>query len=270
MDKNYQNQEQTSVLPYESAAQVGGGQQESVANFNGGDISAEENPYAVLEDWLKRYFGESFKLDDYESQEELKSVLQRNIEQNEQLALVLEQDPRLAQLLSDVVHGKRSAHAAMARYYGKSFLDFEEGTPEYEEMLRMDEERRNEAYEISRNRREYEMNLEDSRPIIENFCRERGYEPADFMDMVWEQLVFPILSGKYTAEVCLSLDHALNYDKDVEDAFAAGNVKGRNTNIRRMKEEFGDGLPKGMNSVAPVTNSRQTKRNPLIEAALNA
>ena len=183
---------------------------------------------------------------------------------------MLEQDPRLGQLLADIVYGKRSAHAAMARYYGKSFLDFEEGSPEYEEMLQLDEERRREAYEIASNRRAYEENLEKSRPVIEGFCRERGYDPSEFLDKVWEQLVFPILSGAYSAEVCQALDHAVTYEKDVEDAFAAGNVKGRNTNIRRMQETFGDGMPKGMNSVAPVQQERPDSTNSLIDSALKA
>ncbi|MBQ5663959.1 MAG: hypothetical protein IIV19_05975 [Bacteroidaceae bacterium] len=265
MNKNYQNQKQMPVSDYNAEQQM-----QPVAD---NDVPAEGvagNPYSRLEEWLQDFFGESFKLDSPESQEKLKSFFRSNVEQNERLASVLELDPRLAQLLSDVVQGKRSAHAAMARYYGKSFLDHEEGSPEYEEMLRMDEERRNEAYEMANNRREYEANLERSRPVIENFCRENGYEPAEFMDRVWEQLVFPILSGTYTQEVCQALEHAINYEQDVEDAFAAGNIKGRNTNIRRMQEEFGDGLPKGMSSVAPAQEERRPKGNSLIDAALKA
>lgn len=64
-------------------------------------------------------------------------------------------------------------------------------------------------------------------------------------------------------------DHALTYEKDVEDAFAAGDIKGRNTNIQRMREDFGDGMPKGMSSVAPNIEARR-KRNSLLEKALNA
>lgn len=256
---NYQNQEGAS------AAAVG-----VDAPVMQPEGAATVDPYLSLEEWLKEFFGDEFKLDDAESQEALKEYLRRNIEQNRQLASVLEQDPRLAQLLSDIVYGKRSAHAAMARYYGKSFLDFEEGSPEFEEMLRMDEERRREAYDIANNRRQYEENLEKSRPVIENFCREHGYDPSAFLDNVWEQLVFPILSGAYSAEVCQALDHAITYEKDVEDAFAAGNVKGRNTNIRRMQETFGDGMPKGMSSVAPVQQERPDRTNSLIDSALKA
>lgn len=265
MNKNYQNQEQMPVSDYNAEAQMQPMAEETVLNEGG-----VTNPYSRLEEWLQEFFGDSFKLDAPESQEKLKEFFRSNVEQNERLASVLELDPRLAQLLSDVVQGKRSAHAAMARYYGKSFFDYEEGSPEYEEMLRMDDERRNEAYEMANNRREYEANLERSRPVIENFCREHGFEPAEFMDRVWEQLVFPILSGTYTQDVCQALEHAISYEQDVEDAFAAGNIKGRNTSIRRMQEEFGDGLPKGMSSVAPSHGQRRPKGNTLIDSALKA
>lgn len=265
MNKNYQNQEQMPVADYNAEQQMQPVVEESMQNEG-----VQNNPYSRLEEWLQDFFGKSFKLDTPESQERLKNFFRSNVEQNERLASVLELDPRLAQLLSDVVQGKRSAHAAMARYYGKSFFDHEEGSPEYEEMLRMDDERRNEAYEMAKNRREYEANLENSRPVIEKFCHEHGYEPADFMDRVWEQLVFPILSGTYTPEVCQALEHAINYEQDVEDAFAAGNIKGRNTNIRRMQEEFGDGLPKGMSSVAPAQEQRRPRGNSLLDAALKA
>ena len=136
-------------------------------------------------------------------------------------------------------------------------------------MMLADEERKNEVMRLANDRREYEANLEASMPVIESFCNENGYDPSDFMDNVWEKLVFPILAGRYTSDVCTALDHAITYEKDVEDAFAAGDIKGRNANIRRMKEDFGDGLPKGMNSVAPDIE-RKRPRNSLLEKALNA
>ena len=89
------------------------------------------------------------------------------------------------------------------------------------------------------------------------------------MNDVWDKLVMPILSGNYTYDVCTALEHAINYEQDVEDAFAAGDIKGRNTNIQRMKENFGDGLPKGMSSAAPDATAKR-RRNPLIEDALQA
>lgn len=219
---------------------------------------------------LKEFFGADFQLSDEMSQYILLEHLRINREQNEQLANALDRDPRLAQMLSDIVKGERNAHSAMARYFGRSMMDFQEGTPEYEEMLQADDERRDEVFRLANERHEYESNLEKSRPVIEQFCSERGYEPADFFDSVWEQIVQPIMSGNYSKEVCIALDNAINYDIDVEKAFAAGDIKGRNTNIMRMKENFGDGMPKGITSAAPETAPKPKRTNSLIDAALEA
>ena len=218
---------------------------------------------------LNEFFGGNFDIADSLSQDLLLRHLEMNREQNERLATMLERDPRLAQMLADIIDGKRGAHSAVARYFGRGFMSIEEGSPEYEEIMMADEERKNEVMRLANDRREYEMNLEASMPAIETFCKERGYDASDFMDDVWEKLVFPIMAGKYTMEVCTALDHAVTYEQDVKDAFAAGDIKGRNSNIMRMKEDFGDGLPKGMSSVAPDTGRKRT-RNSLIEKALNA
>ena len=239
-------------------------------NLNGSlHQPSAEKQYSNLEAGLKKIFGEDFDIADKFSQDLLLQHLKVNKEQNDRLAETLERDPRLAQLLVDVIGGKRNAHSALARYFGNSFMGFDEDSPEFEEIMMADEERKEELIRLANDRHEYEKNLEDSIPVIENFCKEKGYDASDFMDEVWDCLVFPILAGKYSNDVCVALDHALTYEKDVEDAFVAGDIKGRNMNIQRMKEDFGDGLPKGMNSVAPDTEIKR-KRNSLIDKALNA
>lgn len=229
----------------------------------------KDNRFDNLETELKSFFGDDFDIADKFSQDLLLQHLKLNKEQNDKLAEILERDPRLAQLLLDVIGGKRNAHSAMVRYFGNSFMTIDEDSPEFEEIMMADEERKEEMIRLANDRREYERNLADSVPVIEEFCKEKGYDASEFMDKVWENLVFPILAGKYSNSVCVALDHALTYEKDVEDAFVAGDIKGRNTNIQRMKEDFGDGMPKGINSVAPDTEIKR-KRNSLIDKALNA
>ena len=226
--------------------------------------------FQELNSVLQSLFGEGFSIENPETQRLLIKHLRDNREQNELLAEALGRDPRMAQMLADVVDGKRNAHSAMARYYGRKFMDFDEGSPEYEEMLMADEERREEVIRLAQDRKEYEENLEASQPVIMDFCKQRGYDPSDFLEAVWERLVLPILSGTYTAEVCSALDNAINYEQDVEDAFAAGDIKGRNTSIQRMKENFGDGMPSGMTSVAPPVTNKPRRTNTLIDAALEA
>lgn len=256
---------------FKNVNEVAGAGNALPGNYAGRDASASvgENPFAEFNAALKGMFGDGFDINDKMSRDMLLYHLRKNVEQNEHLANALDRDPRMAQMIADVLEGKRNAHGAMARYFGRTLLNVDEGTPEYEEIMSADEERKNEIMRIANDRREYEGNLAESIPVIEAFCNQRGYDASDFMDNVWESLVFPIMAGRYTTEVCVALDHALNYDKDVQDAFAAGDVKGRNTNIQRMKADFSDGLPKGLNSVAPDMEKR-TRRNSLVEKALNA
>lgn len=260
MEKNLKNEnsgaEALSVPPAVEQYSVGAQQEQPV------DLS-------ILDRGLRRIFGEDFDISEKYSQDLLLQHLRINKEQNNRLADVLGRDPRLAQMLSDVVGGKRNAHSALARYFGTSMVNVDMDSPEFEEIMLADEERKEEVRRLANDRREYEQNLSESVAVIEKFCEERGYDASDFMDSVWESIVFPVMAGKYSHEVCLALDHALNYDKDVEEAFEAGDIKGRNMNIRRMREDFGDGLPKGMNSVAPETDMKR-KRHTLIDKALNA
>ena len=236
---------------------------------NVGEEPAVQASLESFNERLSNFFGGEFDVHDKLSQDLLMRHLETNREQNERLVTMLERDPRLAQMLVDVIDGKRNAHSAVARYFGRGFINVDEDSPEFEEMMIADEERKNEIMRLANDRREYEANLEQSMPVIEAFCEAKGYDPSEFMDSIWEKLVFPIMAGKYSDDVCTALDHAITYEQDVEDAFAAGDVKGRNASIQRMKEDFGDGLPKGMNSVAPDVRPKR-KRNSLIEKALNA
>ena len=253
--------------PVEPAAQ--NGVTNTISDENAVAQHAEPATLNGFNEKLNAFFGGNFDLHDKLSQDLLLRHLQMNREQNERLATMLERDPRLAQMLADVIDGKRGAHSAVARYFGRGFMNVDENSPEFEEIMLADEERKNEMMRLANDRREYEANLEESMPVIEAFCMEKGYDPSDFMENIWEKLVFPIMAGKYTQDVCTALDHAITYEQDVEDAFAAGDIKGRNANIMRMKEDFGDGLPKGMSSVAPDIE-RKRPRNSLIEKALNA
>lgn len=234
------------------------------------NVGGTGQQFGELNEVLKSLFGAEFSIENPESQRLLIKHLHDNREQNELLAEALGRDPRMAQMLADVVDGKRNAHSAMARYYGRKFMDYGEGTPEYEEMLMAEDERREEVTRLAQDRMNYEENLEASQPVIQQFCQQRGYDPSDFLEAAWDRLVLPILSGNYTAEVCGALDNAINYEQDIEDAFTAGDVKGRNTSIQRMKENFGDGMPSGMTSAAPPVSNKPRRTNTLIDAALEA
>ena len=133
------------------------------------------NPYFKLETGLKEIFGEEFELSDSLAQDLLLQHLRVNKEQNARLAGAMQRDPRMAQLLADMIEGKRNAHSAVARYFGRSVMEVDENSPEFDEIMLADEERREEVANLANDRREYEENLAESIPVIEQFCVQKGY-----------------------------------------------------------------------------------------------
>lgn len=189
----------------------------------------------------------------------------------DRLVEAISQDPRLAQVLADLVAGKRKAGPALARYFGKEFLTAQEGTPEYEEMMAADEELLNERENAKRAKAENEAKMVEFFDWLEEELKDETGEKGDMLKRVYEEIIVPLLDGVKDKELPMKLMKALRYDKDTEDAFAAGEVKGRNTNIHEMRAKVGDGMPKGLTSQGAPTEVKQKRRiNPLLADALNA
>ena len=185
------------------------------------------------------------------------------------MAEELQSDPRLAQVLADVVSGKRGAAAALARYFGKDAFDVEEGTPEYEEIMQAEEERKQELEAFNVSKKEYEANLEASMPVIEQWCQKTGVDQEQFMDKIWAEVISPVMAGTYSEAMLELLNNGFNYAQDTQDAMKAGEVKGRNQNINKLREEVGDGLPKAMPATSEQAVNKK-KKNSFIESALGA
>lgn len=251
-------------------------QEEEIKEAGGEELleasAQEQNKTPTKREELNRILAE--EIPDYNSDDEEASAemligyINGSREQKNKLAEALQQDPRLAQMLADIVSKKRGAGSAMVRYFGRDLINAEEGTPEYDEIQAAEEERKSEMEAMEAGSQEYSSNLEASMPIVEEWCKEKGYQMDEFLDKVWETVISPIMSGNYSREVCELLDKGMNYDKDTADALAAGVVKGRNENINKLREEQGDGMPKGITSTAPEKTTKA--RNPMLEAALQA
>lgn len=252
-------------------------QEEGIKEVASADLSdtsvQEQNKTPTKRDELNKILSEEIpdynSDDDETSAEMLIGYINGSREQKGKLAEALQQDPRLAQMLADIVSKKRGASNAMVRYFGKDLINAEEGTPEYDDIQAAEEERKSEMEAMEASRQEYSSNLEASMPIVEEWCKEKGYKMDEFLDKVWETVISPVMSGNYSREVCELLDKGMNYDRDTADAMAAGVVKGRNENINKIKEERGDGMPKGITSTIPG-QSKKPERTPLIQSALDA
>ena len=222
---------------------------------------------------MKTRLGDSYSDDDEEGNyDRFTGMLNKDMEDSKELASMIAKNPKFAQVLSDVRNGKRGAGAAMARYFGKDLLSAEEGTPEYEEIMKAEEERMQEVSDMAERETQYKQNLEKTLPILEEYCTEKGIDPTEFKNNMWEKFIYPVLNGEYSKELCAMLDKGMSYDKDIEDATYAGEVKGRNMNIEKMRGDKGDGMPKGINSpggMEPEEKGKK-KKNPLISMALEA
>ena len=206
--------------------------------------------------------------DDEGSAGMLTDYLQRNIDDRKRFGEAIEKDPRFAQVISDVASGKRNAGAALARYFGKDFLSADEGSDAYNEIMQAEKERMDDLEKSLERSKKYEQNVEKSMPLLESKCKEAGVDLNAFLDKVWEQVVYPISEGNYDV-IFDVLQKGFSYDKDVNDAMAAGETKGRNTRINKMREERGDGMPKGISS-ANLTQDRKPRRSAFMQAALDA
>lgn len=244
----------------------------TVAEVNEPEVSKTPKRDAFMA-MMKERLGDGYSDDDEEGNyERFTGMLNKDLEDSKELSSMIAKNPRFAQVLSDVYHGKRSASAAMARYFGKDLLTAEEGTPEYEKIMKAEEERMKEVSDMAEREANYKANLEKTLPNLEEYCSEKGIDPAEFKNNIWEKFIYPVLNGEYSKELCAMFDKGMSYDKDIEDATYAGEVKGRNMKIDKMRGEKGDGMPNGITSQGDGNGSpeEKKKKNRLLSMALNA
>lgn len=186
---------------------------------------------------------------------------------NDRIIEAISDDPRAAQMFADIVNGTRKPGAAIARYFGKGFMA-DEGTPEYDEMMAADEEFINERESAKRTAEEHNAKMLDFLDWLEGELGEDA--EGERMRRVYNEILIPLLDGVKDETLPGKLKKSLDYDKDVEDAFVAGEVKGRNMNINEMRSKVGDGMPKGLTSQAVPVVEKPKKRNRMLESALGA
>ena len=188
-------------------------------------------------------------------------------EMNERLVQAFENEPRLAQVFMSLLEGKEGAAFEFARNFGREFATAEEGTPEYEQFLAGENARKEEIAKAEEAKALLDKNLDESDAVIEAYCKENNLDADKFREEI-DVLLMPIMDGVLTMEACKILDKGLHYDKDTQDAYDAGVVEGRNTNINAMRDDRGDGLPKNFASQQVQEPTR--RRDSLIDLALQA
>lgn len=223
----------------------------------------------MLEERLAELMPEEERTGDM-SQDAL-NLINRMVEERDRMVENISDDPRLAQVFADVVSGNRKPDAALARYFGKNLLTAEEGTPEYDELMAADAEYMNERNEMKTKREQQQASATEFFDAFADYLDKQGLDREKYIDAVFREILEPALDLRVDETLFARLVNSVDYNKDVEDAFEAGKVKGRNMNIHEMKGKIGDGLPKAMGSQG-IQMEEKPKRpmNSLLAKALNA
>ncbi len=230
---------------------------------------------ARLAERMRSQLGERYVEDDDDANADayLDDLDQRG-EMNRRLAAALARDPRLAAAIGDLLENKRGAGASVARYFGRDLLEAEEGTPEYDEIMAAEEERRKEAADMLEAEERYNANVERTMPVVEEFCRSQNKDAEAFKQQLWDKIIVPVLNGEYTEELCRIVLNGLDYDRDIADAAEAGRIMGRNDNIETLREmREGGGMTSGFRAASvPATSERRARveRDPAFLAAEQA
>lgn len=190
-------------------------------------------------------------------------------EMNDRLVEAMGKDPRLAQVFADMVNGKKGA-MSLVRYFGKDFLSAEEGSPEYEEMMNEDKAFQEEKEAMKANAQAFDEKATMFFEAFVEYCGRKNLNADVYKMRILDELMIPVMDWVATDEVFDRLVNAVDYEKDVDDAFHAGEVKGRNMNINELRAKPTDGMPHGLNSHGTMKEQMPKKRNSLIAAALEA
>lgn len=191
-------------------------------------------------------------------------------EMNNRLVQSLANDPRMAQILAEVMNGGK-AGISLIRHLGKSYLEAEEGTPEYDEIMAAENE-----YQAGREKMKADKEAFDTKSnafyaAFGDYCQRKSLNEEVYLVKIEDKIVLPLFEMEASDALFGSLVKAVDYDKDVEDAFEAGELKARNMNINEMRARPSDGMPKGLSSQG-IQMEEKPKRpmNSLLAKALNA
>ena len=236
-----------------------GNEEEKVPVESSGTTNKPSKKQAYL-DYMRSRRGESYGEDEDSVYSDMLDYRQKNDESQERMTEILSKDPRLAQVLSDMAGGKRGATSALVRYFGKDILGAEEGSDEWNDLQNAEKERMEELESMRKSKEEYDVNIEASLPVLDEFATSRKIDIDEFLDSAYSRILEPIFKGNYTTELLEMLYNAMNYKTDIEESFQSGVVAGRNQKIDRMrKDNAGDGLPRLGASTASTVKRAEKK-----------
>lgn len=167
------------------------------------------------------------------------------------LGNLLSKDPRTANILVAMKEGKDPV-VAMIELFGEDFKNALEDPEKLEDIgkahqMFLDRVAKDKEYEA-----EYEKNLPASLKMLEEMKADKGYTDEQIEEAMSKiaEVASDFMVGKITPETMSMMFNAINHDRDVEEASAEGEIRGRNAKIETKKLDTGgkkgDGLPSGL------------------------
>lgn len=167
-------------------------------------------------------------------------------EREEKFSNLFTSDPRSSRLMMAWKDGKDPA-SVLISLYGDDIKDALDDPAKQEAIAAANKEYMERVVKERQYEEEYKSNLQESLSRIESKQQELGLSDSQ-VDQALELLVSiakDAVTGKFTdASLDMSIK-ALNYENDVEQAGAEGEVRGRNTKVREelRKPAAGDKMP---------------------------
>lgn len=158
-------------------------------------------------------------------------------------------NPQEAEVMLDWLDGV-DIRTAITRHMGADALTApEEGSDEYENWNKANEDRKKELSDMKAKVDEYRANAEASVTALQEFAKETGLseeQAAELESYFTNELLPDIYAGKIGKGFYSLIHRGRNYEADVDGAREQGRVDGRNEKIEIEKKRLaGSGLPNG-------------------------
>lgn len=222
-----------------------------------GSAPASETPTVSR---VKRYWSQKYPDKTYETDEEFDGMLADHLESSDSRMKELEgaeetfrsvamNHPELLDIVEDLADDPEMTLAeAMYNNLGEDEFLPEEGSPDFERMRNARKDRKAKEAEAEAYRKQLAENLKTSEETIQKYFEENEV-PEEEQKAIGEfidDLLAGLVENRITADTMAAFRRARNYERDMAEAEAVGEIKGKNAKIdaeRQRKQEETDGLP---------------------------
>lgn len=171
----------------------------------------------------------------------------------------LASDKDLAAVVGRIVAYGEPFRAALAAVVDPASLEAKEGDDDYEYYQKNRDERIAIGKEMQRVAQEKIKNEEEAYKNIDAFCEAKGYDEEEKKNLITyiNDFCNSLQMRKIDEGILQRLDNARNYEADIEEARAEGELDGKNANIEarsaaETRRRVGDGVPAFGGTSAPI------------------